>query len=864
MLFPSKHVELLNRLAERGELRPGAGSEIRSRCPAHPDDNPSLSITLNPTRDHSLLICRAGCSIESILAALDLGMDQLFHTSDATAEFEIPASAGGRRPAGSMPSGDQSETVPFPVVDPDTHDRVYRAIFAGLTLSEDHRRALAARGLDDVEIDRRGYRSHDRFALRQAIGRIKAEFAEPTLLGIPGFRLEDRRLVFTAAEGLLIPVRDAAGRIVAIKVRTDRDGDGPKYVYVSSADAGGPSPGSPTHVPLGTPARAVLVRLTEGELKADIASARSDVPTLGAPGVVGWRACLPTLRSMEVEVVLVAFDADFRTKPGVARALTECVRGLGELGFEVRVEVWDAIGPDGAAAKGIDDLLAADRQPDVLVGDTVAALLSELAGPPDTEEAGDWEPGGAAEGGAPFPLTAFPPVLRNFASTVAASLQCPVDFIAVFMLAVAGAAIGAARRLRVRPGYEEGARIYAAVVAPPGSAKSPALRAVCAPIYAEQQRLHAEYRAAMAEYERALDTPASSAGASPRPVRPAMRHLYVGDVTVEALSHMLARSPRGLIKICDELTGWIMGMNQYKGGRGSDRQFYLSGWSGEPIKVDRRSNADDPLLVPDPFLSVIGGIQPGRLSELDAGDDGEDGFVHRILLVFPRPVGTRQWRWEGLPEAPRAAWAGAISALYALAPGRDDEGEAEPVVLDFTPGARDVWEEWYNRHAREMTSADFPDLLTGPWSKQVAYAARLALIVHLLRGACGEDVGENVDAESLGKALELIAYFQSHARVIYPRLRAGRDNDQVRRAVAWIRAHGGTCTPTDLVRNNVAGVRRKSEAETLMKAIEDYGYGRRETARSANNRTVTTLHLFKVESGQVGPSRTADRPETTS
>jgi hypothetical protein len=130
-------------------------------------------------------------------------------------------------------------------------------------------------------------------------------------------------------------------------------------------------------------------------------------------------------------------------------------------------------------------------------------------------------------------------------------------------------------------------------------------------------------------------------------------------------------------------------------------------------------------------------------------------------------------------------------------------------------------------------------MLVGPWSKLVAYAARLALVVQLLRKACGEAAAEDVDAESLRRALRLIGYFQAHARVVYPRMHASRDGARYRRAIAWIRGHGGECNPTLLARNNVAGVEGKAQAVALMRALEDRGYGRREERKAGNNRVVT-------------------------
>ena len=79
--------------------------------------------------------------------------------------------------------------------------------------------------------------------------------------------------------------------------------------------------------------------------------------------------------------------------------------------------------------------------------------------------------------------------------------------------------------------------------------------------------------------------------------------------------------------------------------------------------------------------------------------------------------------------------------------------------------------------------------------------------------------------------MRLIAYFKSHARAVYARLHQSESARRVRQAIAWIRTHGGECNPTHLARTNVAGVQKKSEAETLMKELEDRGYGRREHAQ---------------------------------
>jgi hypothetical protein len=156
---------------------------------------------------------------------------------------------------------------------------------------------------------------------------------------------------------MLIPVRDIDGRIVALKVRADHPGDGPKYTTISSAKYGGPSPGAQVHVPLHS-GQGDTVRLTEGELKADVATVLSGLCTISIPGVAMWRKALPVLEGWRPQQVLLAFDADWRTNPHVAQALGHAALALVKAAYEVQVEDWAP-----ALGKGVDDLLAAGHTP---------------------------------------------------------------------------------------------------------------------------------------------------------------------------------------------------------------------------------------------------------------------------------------------------------------------------------------------------------------------------------------------------------------------------------------------------------------------------------------------------------------------
>jgi len=235
----------------------------------------------------------------------------------------------------------------------EVRDAVYRALLEDLPLVARHREDLHRRGMPGPEVARRGYRSlppGGRPWSREDLARRLAErFGSEVLAAVPGFvQRESKRdrhyWTIAGPAGLLIPVRNLEGRIIALKVRRDGDGDGPRYVVLSSKRQGGPGPGSPAHVPLEPPGGRDpdRVRLTEGELKADVATARDPgrILTVSAPGATAWRVALPILEALRPRTVRLALDADAGTNPNVGRALREALAALESRRFIVEVERW--------------------------------------------------------------------------------------------------------------------------------------------------------------------------------------------------------------------------------------------------------------------------------------------------------------------------------------------------------------------------------------------------------------------------------------------------------------------------------------------------------------------------------------------
>ena len=427
-----------------------------------------------------------------------------------------------------------------------------------------------------------------------------------------------------------------------------------------------------------------------------------------------------------------------------------------------------------------------------------------------------------------FPVGAMPRGTRQLIKEASAAIGCPPEFVALPMLAVLGSAIGNSRVLKLKDGWEEGAAVYAAVVADPGEKKTPAYKVAIAPATKHQARLRDAYRVAEDEYKRLArvyevekrDAAKVGEPAPPPPQPPVMGRTVVEDTTVEALAVVLEGTPRGVMAVRDEIAGWVRSMDQYRaGGKGADRQFWLSAWSNSYVAVDRKSMSE-PLILPRPFVSVFGSIQPAMLGELGAGR--EDGLLDRFVFAFPDPVRSR-WTDAEISAGARDAYAKLYGALREKHMPEDDHGDPEPIRVHLSPAAKPILVESINTHREEMEAIGFPARLKGPWSKLEAYLARLCLILAMTRAADTGDA-ERVEDEDVLRAIVLVDYLKNHTRRVYVGLYGENPLDRLTEDLAtFLKGCGGYWRgqPSDLHAQlkSKAKPKRADELSKMVRAI---------------------------------------------
>ena len=360
----------------------------------------------------------------------------------------------------------------------------------------------------------------------------------------------------------------------------------------------------------------------------------------------------------------------------------------------------------------------------------------------------------------PFPVEAFPEAVQQIIWETDKCLNYPVDFIGASLLCAAGIAIGVTHKIQAKRTWCESPVMYLALVGKSGTTKTHPLSFALRPISEYDNESNRKYQEQKAEYDyvMSLNKKERDELGMIEPVKPVWKRFLVSDVTPEGLAEVHKFNPRGIALYADELASWVMNFNRYN--KGSEEQFWLSAWSGKPIIIDRKSS--DPILINFPSISVVGTIQNGILKELSGNGKSQNGFIDRILFAYPGYCEKPGWTEVELDELVIQNWNEVISRLLDLPFQVNETGNPEPKVVQFDPEAKKLFIEWFDRNA-SMSNATDEEARAGIYAKLDQYTLRFALILQLLRWACGEGSGDVVEVEAVSGAVKLAEYFRQTA-----------------------------------------------------------------------------------------------------
>lgn len=453
------------------------------------------------------------------------------------------------------------------------------------------------------------------------------------------------------------------------------------------------------------------------------------------------------------------------------------------------------------------------------------------------EKADAWEPSRDVDPDQPepFPLDVLPEVVRRYVVEASDALGCDPAFVAAPVLVVLAASIGDSCVIRLKSTWSEPSILWMAIIAPSASQKTPAINLALAPLFPINRRGFQDHEKMMGEYERDMlvydsdladwkrtgrknDEPPPT-----KPQKPECKRYIVSDITLEALVDRLSSNPHGLLVFVDELAGWIGSFDAYRSGSAKDESAWLAIHSGSPLTVDRKTGKPT-TYIERPVVSIIGGIQPGVFASLFGGRDGkqkaESGMTQRLLLCQP-PLKAKTWKPDAIidPETEKALFE-VVERLVELSPTISPEGERVPYKIDLDRDAKVVWERFYNEHAEETHEST--GAIRAHWGKLEAYAARLALVLHLVELVVDDDGPTKINARSMTAGIQLTRWFGGEARRIYQDILMvdGKVDTAERDLVEWIERRGGSTTVRELTRGP-STYKGKGGADKAASALDD-------------------------------------------
>jgi len=363
----------------------------------------------------------------------------------------------------------------------------------------------------------------------------------------------------------------------------------------------------------------------------------------------------------------------------------------------------------------------------------------------------------------PFPVDAFPEPIQEIIKTTNETLNFPIDFIGASILYAASVAIGNTHRAEIFPGFDQNAVLYMAIIGKPGTNKTHPLKWALKPIEDKDNSNYALWEKKNREFEKVISIPKKErlGNEFDDPIKPIWKQYLINDFTPEALATVHKFNKRGLGVYTDELATWFKNFNRYN--KGSEQEFWLSVWSGHPIKINRKTS--DPINIALPFICVAGTIQPGLIKDL-AANRIDNGFLDRLLHVFPDNLKKKPWSKIKLPQRIFDNWNMIISNLLEMIPEQNDFENFEPQVLNFAPQAKQILCDWQNELTEKSNQTD-DDVLNGINAKIEMYAIRFALIIELMRFACGQSNKGSIRIEAVQGALKLVEYFTKSALKVH-------------------------------------------------------------------------------------------------
>lgn len=336
--------------------------------------------------------------------------------------------------------------------------------------------------------------------------------------------------------------------------------------------------------------------------------------------------------------------------------------------------------------------------------------------------------------------------------------HCSRDIVLAAMFSAVGVAVG--KKIRISDSkYFNYPCLWACAVAPSGSNKSTPVRFILQPLKDRDANEYKAYREELKVFKDSKDE---------HKERPIFRQLLLSDSTPEARNQVLSTSHNGILLYRDEIKGFLDDIGRYnKSGEVSQ---LLSVFDSDNIVINRKS--DDTLLVEEPFMGVLGTIQPDVLADTFGNNLlMNNGFNQRWLFVYPDENPSAMYSEKSISKEVREAWSSYINALL---DADFKAGGCDTVYI--IDEAKRLYIEYYNELQVKKQSTD-DSYMCAVYSKLQIIVERWALITHLL----GDNTGmSRILPKEMEYSIRCMGYFERCAEKVYMKLTENRKQPEAK------------------------------------------------------------------------------------
>ena len=377
-------------------------------------------------------------------------------------------------------------------------------------------------------------------------------------------------------------------------------------------------------------------------------------------------------------------------------------------------------------------------------------------------------------------------------------MQTAPDFATVSVIVVIASIIGAGCSIKPKKhdDWEVIPNLWGAVIAPPSKKKTPTMSEATALL----DRIQAEYgkefernksgadvdeianQAILDDVKAKLKNAAKNGCESFQDLKaeyinltenseqePTRRMFKANETSVQSMTVLQSKNPRGILVFRDELTGLLAKWETEAGQE--ERTYYLQGWNGNGSYTDDKIGRGL-TECKQICISILGGIQPDKLRRYlyQAMNGFNDGLMQRLQLAVWPDI-PKEWTYIDEPVI-KAYKERAYNIMRSLAEmdfiqhGAIKSEYDDRPYFRFDDAGQAIFIEWFTELETKKIPEEENPLMVEHLSKFGKLMPSLALIFHCIDIADGKADGQ-VSAKGAQLAVEWCKYLESHARRIY-------------------------------------------------------------------------------------------------